>query len=299
MNRDELLDLVHEGRNHLSILKYADEHCITYYTGDDPLEVEHLKQCTLLCHHELNVNLVGSNVDIVRVGDPQLAFYQLSAEFKVNYLDYDAMSEINGSHIHRMATVPESCSIGPGCIIGDCVLAEDVRLDPNCVVYSYTEIGAHTVVEANSVLGATGVMWVWNGHERVFLKQLGGVQIGKDCFIGSNVTIVRGNANERTVVGAGTCIAHGTMIGHGCQIGESNHFANNVALGGSVISGEGCFFGSGSIVSPGTELCSETVIGAGAMLSKNTEKPGIYVGIPARRVSDIKENMAGIPMWKR
>ena len=142
-------------------------------------------------------------------------------------------------------------------------------------------------------------MWVWNGEDRVFLEQLGGVKIGRDCFIGSNVSIVRGSANEITTIGDYTCMAHGTKIGHGSQIGQYNHFANNVSIGGSVVSGRSCFFGSGSTVPPGKILGDEVIVGAGAVITKNCPHSGISSGVPAIRRGDVKDGMSGIPAWRK
>ena len=297
MTAAELLENIPSSRDHLSILRAADANCVTYYVGDDPEQVAHLSNCTLICTPDLEIDC--EDVDLVRVENPQLSFYRLSELFRFDYLDYDGMTLRSGAYIHRDAVIPSSSTVGPGCIIGACTVGENVRIESNCVIYARTNIDDRSVIEPNSVIGATGVMWVWDGTEKVFLEQLGGVRIERDCFIGSNVTIVRGNANENTLIGADTCMAHGTMIGHGCQIGEKNHFANNVSLGGSVISGENCFFGSGSVVPPGKRLCAEVILGAGGLLSKNADEPGIYVGVPAKRTSGLKEQMSGIPRWNR
>jgi len=288
--------IISESRDHLSILRLADSNCITYYVGDNPEHVQHLKDCTLICHPHFIVDLEG--VDLFHCENPQLTFYQLSSAFKQNYLDYSAMELRDGAHIHLDAIVPDSCTVGPGCIIGACSIGDNVRIEANCTIYAKSKIGSRVVIEPNTVIGATGVMWVWNRSEKVFLEQLGNVRIEDDCFIGSNISIVRGSANETTVIGKGTCMAHGTMIGHGCQIGRNNHFANNVSLGGNVITGDNCFFGSGSVVPPGKNLTDETIVGAGAVITKNTLKAGIYAGVPAVRVDDLRETISGIPKWK-
>ncbi len=295
MSLGDLVARVPPRFDHLSVLASADLNCITYYVGESPNAVLHLRDCALICRPSLDADLPG--VHLIPVDDPQLAFYRLSAAYKVDYLDYSGMTERAGARIHMDAVVPSSCRIGPGCILGACVLGENVRIEANCVIYARSRIGDRSVIEPNTVIGATGVMWAWDGESRVFLEQLGRIEIGKDCFIGSNVTIVRGSANEATVIGDETCMAHGTMIGHGCRIGVRNHLANNVSFGGGVVTGENCFFGSACTVPPSKNICSETVVGAGALVSKDTVESGVYVGMPARRVSAVKQKMSGIPKW--
>ena len=293
----EIASLIPGERDHLSVLKAADKNSITYYVGETPEHVSHLRDCTLLCKPGFAPDLEG--VDLIPCDNPQLSFYRLSHSFKINYLDYSAMVARDGARIHPDAVIPDSCVIGPGCVIGNCTLGENVIIEANCVIYSKTEILEDAHIESNTVIGATGVMWVWDGKDRVFLEQLGGVKIGKGCFIGSNVSIVRGSANEVTTIGSNTCMAHGTKIGHGSQIGEFNHFANNVSIGGSVVSGRGCFFGSGSTVPPGKILGDEVIVGAGAVITKNIPESGVYSGVPALRMGDIKEGMSGIPAWNQ
>jgi UDP-3-O-[3-hydroxymyristoyl] glucosamine N-acyltransferase len=275
MNFADIFGRIPKSRSHLSVLKLAGPNCITYYVGENADHVAHLQDCTLFCKPEFKPELAG--VDVIEVNDPQLAFYRLSKAFKVDYLEYGNMSERQGARVHRDAVVPASCTVGPGSVLGACTLGENVRIEANCVIYARTEIGDNTVIEPNTVIGATGVMWMWDEGEKVFLEQIGGVRIQQDCFIGSNVTIVRGSANENTLISKDTCM--------------------NVSLGGSVISGRNCFFGSGSVVSPRIQLCADVIVGAGALLSKNATESGIYVGVPAKRTSAIKEQMSGIPKW--
>jgi UDP-3-O-[3-hydroxymyristoyl] glucosamine N-acyltransferase len=280
---------------YLSVLREAAAGSITYYVGDDTAHVAHLRECTVLTRRGFAPDLDG--VTVIEVEDPQLAFHRLSGDFRRDYLDYAAMEDRAGARVHRDAVVPNSCTVGPGSVIGACRMSADVRIDANVVVYSDVEIGSGTTVEPGTVLGAAGMMWVWDEGKKVHLEQLGRVQVGAGCTIGSNITIVRGNANEETVVGDGTCMAHGTMIGHGCKIGEHSHFANNVSFGGGVVTGPRCFFGCGSTVSPGKTIGAGVVLGAGSVLTKDAPESGIYVGVPARRVSEVKETMAGIPRW--
>ncbi|HBQ4551752.1 TPA: N-acetyltransferase, partial [Escherichia coli] len=45
--------------------------------------------------------------------------------------------------------------------------------------------------------------------------------------------------------------------------------------------------GAGAIVLPGVEICSNIIVGAGAIVTKNLEEPGVYVGQPARKIKDV------------
>ncbi|MFT6108405.1 MAG: UDP-3-O-[3-hydroxymyristoyl] glucosamine N-acyltransferase [Planctomycetota bacterium] len=301
MTLDQIRAQIPADCTRLSVLREAGPGFITYYVGDRAEHVAHLSGGCVISRPGFAPAVDG--VTFIAADDPQLAFYRLSEDYRVEFLDYPAMVPRvgpgidPGARIHPDAVIPESCRVGPGCAIGAAVLGEGVRLEANVIVYSQVEIGAGTLIESGTVVGATGMMWIWDGPEKVYLEQLGGVSIGANCAIGSNISIVRGSANERTVIGEGTCMAHGTMIGHGCRIGPHSHFANNVSFGGGVTAGGGSFFGCGSTVSPGRRVAEGVVLGAGAVLAKDALEVGVYVGVPARRVGAVKESMTGVPRW--
>lgn len=286
-----------ESHRKLSILRNAEPGFTTYYTGENAEDLAHLRSCSVLLKPGFG-HLAPEGVNVVETPRPQVAFYRLSKGFEEDYLPFHSLEQKAGAWIHPEAQIHPSASIGTGCVIGPCCIGPSVKIGPNCTIYAKSVISNGVEISAGSVIGASGMMWAWDGQHKVFLSQLGSVRIEAECNIGSNVTIVRGNANEETVIGKGSCIAHGSMIGHGCQIGPQNHLANSVALGGSVSSGAGCFFGSGSVVSPSTTLTNEVVLGAGAVLTSSATRSGIYLGLPAKWKSELAERMSGIPKWK-
>ena len=278
---------------YLSVLSNAGESAITYYVGDNPEDVKHLESCTLFC--KPNFNPILNQVNLIKSENPQLEFYKLSSKYKKNYLEEIELESIDGYYLHKDAVIGKNVSIGKGCVIGKCTISDNVIIHPNVVVYAETDIKSDVLIQANSVIGAEGVMWVWNDEERVYLHQLGGVTIQKNCKIGSNVTIVRGSANENTIIGEGTCMAHGTLIGHGCVIGKNNHFANNVSLGGGVKICDNCFFGSGVVLSAGCIIQNIILVGSGGVLNGTIQKSGVYVGVPAKWKKEYQGKMSGVP----
>lgn len=269
----------------LSVLKNAGIGDTTYYVGTNLNHVKHLKGCKLLCKTPFKELI---NVSQVIVSDPQLEFYKLSHLVDFPYT-FNKNSYIKG----------KNCSIDPTAVIGDGVkIGNNVSIGPNSVVYSKTEIGDGTRIDSNCTIGTEGMMWVWDGDKKVFLKQLGGVKIGKNCIIGSNTVIVRGSANEYTILKDNTNLAPGCCIGHGTQIGENVHFANNVTLGGSVTIASNCFIGCAVTINPRTQLqCSNIILGAGCVVTKNLNEEGVYAGVPVKKIKNIEKNLKGIPTW--
>lgn len=92
-----------------------------------------------------------------------------------------------------------------------------------------------------------------------------GVIIGKDVIIGNANNIHQG------------CNFAGDII-----IENYNHFAPGIHLAGFVQVKNNSFFGIASTVIPHVVIEDKTLIGAGAVITKNTEKNGVYV--PAHTV---------------
>ena len=274
----------------LSVLKNASEGCVTYYVGDNIEHVKHLKNCTLLCHKDFKPSL--KNVNLVHVENPQLEFYKLSHQVK---------NEYTFPNFIRKYKVGNNCKISKQSTIGrDVVIGNNVTIGPGTVIYSKTIIGDNVRIDSNCTIGTEGMMWVWDNNKKVFLKQLGGVLIGDNCIIGSNTVIVRGSANENTILEDNVNMAPGCLIGHGCYIGKSTHFANGVKLGGSSVISSYNFLGSGVIISPGVKInCNDVVIGAGGVVSKNIKESGVYVGVPTKKIKDTKGKLSGIPKWRK
>ena len=290
------------GVNRLSVLPNAGEGCATYYAGSDVNHVSHLRDCVLIVGPDFKDELPSHwKVLVIRTPAAQEAFYRLSAEFKEDYLESEKLELRGGAWVHPEAELGERVLIGHGAVIGPCEIKDDVVIGPQAVIYAKSKIEKGTSIGASTVVGVAGMMWVWGGtdrREKVFLEQLGSVKIGEGCRLGSNISVVRGNANEETVIENGVCIAHGSMIGHGCQLGENAHLANNVSLGGGVRLGHSTFLGCGSAVAPGKKLGSGSILGAGSTLVSTSEETGVYVGTPAKFKHAPKRNMSGVPNWK-
>lgn len=285
--------------NYLSVLKNAGENSITYYVGNKFEHVSHLKNCTLICSQQFEGL---ENVKQVIVEDPQLYFYKLSLDYKEDYLDNDNL-EFNlhyKAYIHKNARIGNNVKIGAGSIIGKCIIEDNVEIHSNVVIYAKTHIGKNCIIESNTTLGCTGAMWVWDKNERVYLEQLGNLILEENVRIGAQCEIVRGSANESTLIKKGTIISHGSLIGHGNVVGEYVHMANGVKLGGGCTLGNRNFLGSGAVVSAGVKLLAEDIVlGAGAVATKNLTEEGVYIGTPATRVKSTTGKLAGIPKWNK
>ena len=119
-------------------------------------------------------------------------------------------------------------------------------------------------------------------------------ELGKNVFVGPFVEI-QGNvvigANSR--IQSHSFICSNTIIGHDCFIGHGVMFVNDKFKGGMRANGDNSkilrtkignnvLVGSGVTLLP-VEICSGVTIGAGSVVTKSIDKPGIYFGNPARK----------------
>lgn len=120
-----------------------------------------------------------------------------------------------------------------------------------------------------------------------------GCVIGDDCFIGPFVEIQRDVTIGRACrVQSHSFICELVTLGDDCFIGHGVMFVNDLfQKGGPAGSdrslwkatkiGNRVSIGSNATILPVT-ICDHVVIGAGAVVTKDITKPGIYAGNPAK-----------------
>lgn len=128
-----------------------------------------------------------------------------------------------------------------------------------------------------------------------------GCSIGDDCFIGPFVEIQRDVVvGARCKVQSHAFVCELVTIGDDCFIGHGVMFINDVFAKGGPARGDKSLWRSttiGSRVSIGSNatilpvsICDDVVVGAGAVVTKDINKPGIYAGNPARLLRVIEGN---------
>ncbi|MGV0999605.1 MAG: acetyltransferase [Fluviibacter sp.] len=103
--------------------------------------------------------------------------------------------------------------------------------------------------------------------------------IGVGSFIAANAVVA-----PRASLAEGVIVNHGAIVDHDCRIDSFAHIAPGASLGGAVRVGSGVLVGAGSRILPELIVCQGSVVGAGAVVVENILKPGIYVGVPARKI---------------
>jgi len=124
-------------------------------------------------------------------------------------------------------------------------------------------------------------------------------ELGDGVFVGPFVEIQRGvRIGARTRVQSHAFICELVTIGEDCFVSHGAMFVNDTFARGGPARGDQTLWKSTSIgnrVSIGTnatimpvEICDDVVIGAGAVVTRAITEPGLYAGVPARRIGDFK-----------
>jgi len=122
-----------------------------------------------------------------------------------------------------------------------------------------------------------------------------GCEIGDNCFIGPFVEIQKDVIiGNNTKIQSHSFICELVTIGNSCFISHGAMFINdlfeegkpaggNKTLWRKTTIGDNVSIGTNSTILP-VSICSDVVIGAGSVVTKNITQPGIYVGNPARKL---------------
>lgn len=119
--------------------------------------------------------------------------------------------------------------------------------------------------------------------------------LGDGVFVGPFVEIQKGVViGPRTRVQSHAFICELVTIGADCFVSHGVMFINDSFAGGGPARGDRMKWGAtriGDRVSIGTNatilpvtICDDVVVGAGAVVTRDIETPGFYVGNPARRL---------------
>lgn len=104
--------------------------------------------------------------------------------------------------------------------------------------------------------------------------------VGFGCFLAALCVVAPRSRLERGVV-----VNHAAVVDHDTHVGAFSHIAPHAVLGGFAELGRRVLVGSGAIVQPGRKIVSESIIGSGAVVTRDIDEPGVYVGVPARRIA--------------
>jgi acetyltransferase-like isoleucine patch superfamily enzyme len=148
---------------------------------------------------------------------------------------------------------------------------------------------------SDPVLKEIGIVGVASGANVTIVQpaNLYGCSLGDDVFVGPFVEIQKGvTIGARSRIQSHSFVCELVTIGEDCFVGHGVMFVNDVFAAGGPARGDKTLWkstrignrvsiGSGATILP-VDICDDVVIGAGAVVTRNIDKPGVYVGSPSR-----------------
>jgi len=207
----------------------------------------------------------------------------------------------SGAKIYGKTLIKEGTYIGEHCIIGN-----PHRNQLEKVITSKKPItefeGALVIINKNCIIRSGSIIYseviigdnCQTGHDVLIREK---TKIGNNSLIGTN-TIIEGNVS----IGNDVSIQSGVYIPLFSKVGNNNFLGPNCALTndkymlrnkydlrGPILEDK-VSLGAKSVILPGITLKRGTIVGAGAVVRKNTEEYDIVVGNPAKFLKKVPKN---------
>lgn len=116
-------------------------------------------------------------------------------------------------------------------------------------------------------------------HHAALVFDLDNIEIGEGSFIGA-FSIVTTNVK----IGKHSILNRGNHIGHDTIAGDYLSMMPGAIISGNVTVGDRLYMGTGSSIREKLEICDDVTIGLNSGVVKNIKEPGIYVGLPTKKV---------------
>jgi len=120
-----------------------------------------------------------------------------------------------------------------------------------------------------------------------------GLNIGDNSFIWENVSI-----GPFTTIGNNVFIGSGSVISHHSIIKDHCWVSPHAVILGSTTIEPYCLIGANSTIRDGgIVIARECIIGAGALISQNTQEKGVYTGNPAKLAPKTSDQLITWLTW--
>jgi len=163
------------------------------------------------------------------------------------------------------ARVPQSCSVGPYCVVG-----AEVELGENC------ELISHVVIHGPAKIGAGNRFFPFcaigiEPQDLTYKGEKTGVEIGEQNVVREYVTINRGTVKGggTTRIGSHTLIMAYSHIGHDSVVGDRAMLVNGATLAGHVTVEEWAVVGALCPVHQFVRIGAHSYIGGGTVVTKD------------------------------
>ena len=163
-------------------------------------------------------------------------------------------------------------------------------------------IGKFSEIKENEIEKRQFIVAIGNNFARnnimVKINRLGGItptlihptaiispsaEIGKGVYIQANAYLwTKVKIDDYCIISPNVVIAHHSTVGQACLVSTLTGVGASIKIENNVFIGMGC-----TIVTGLSFIGENSIIGAGAVVLKNTDKNSVYAGVPAKKISTI------------
>lgn len=228
--------------------------------------------------------------------------------------------------IAKTVQLGENITIGHNCIIEDnVIIGSNSYIDSNSVIRSGVIIDENSFIGSNCIIGEYWMDFCIERQQHEHPLTIGknalirsgsiiyaGSNIGNNFQTGHQVTI-----REKAQIGNNVSVGTLSDIQGNCKIGNYVRLHSNVHIGQLTVVGDFVWLfpyvvltndptppsehfvgvhvhpfaivATGSIIMPGLDIGQDSLIGAGAIVTKSVEPYAVAVGNPAKIISDVRK----------
>ena len=160
------------------------------------------------------------------------------------------------------------------------VIGDNVIIDDNCVLDAKGQTNAGIVIGDNVFLGRNSILYCKNGDMEIKNK----VNIGVNCEIYSKGHLLIG---QGTMIAAYSYLMCGGRYNYetGVLLSDQSSYSN-----GPTAIGENCWLGAKAVVLDGVSIGDNSVVGAGAVVTKNVPSETLVMGVPAKVIRHLHQD---------
>jgi len=198
-----------------------------------------------------------------------------------------------GTKVYGKAFIEEGTYIGENCIIGHPqrnLLANLIKSKQQCnnLESPLTIIGKNSTIRAGSILYSEVIIGsnCQTGHNVLIREK---TKIGNNTLIGTN-TVIDGNVSIGSNVSIQTgvyiplysIVGNNVFMGPYCKLTNDKYMLRKpYNLKGAKVE-DNVSIGANAVILPGITLKEGTIVGAGAIVTKDTDEDDVIIGTPAK-----------------